>query len=267
MKTTMLMGTVVRCQRSGVGTVAGGLKTVVGARRTVVSNPRSAIGVRQAGYKSHNSLMFTLIELLVVIAIIVILAAILLPALSRAKQMANSISCINNLKQIGTNVQYYISDNNDYVLPEKVGVRLWWQVLEDQYNPGWNTAAGTGNRSQIFHCPAQTLTDFLYSGASGTVNNYTYNGYGMTARKIGNLTNPSLKLLTFDGNVRVDLSGNKYIYSATVYHLIYIPGYTYNTTTNPDPATHMNKWVNALFGDSHVESSPPRAFTTANGML
>src|SRR5258708_29876421 len=71
--------------------------------------------VKGVGRARHGG--FTLIELLVVIAIIAILAAMLLPALAKAKERGRRARCVSNLRQMGTAIQIYAADNNDSLLP------------------------------------------------------------------------------------------------------------------------------------------------------
>ena len=128
---------------------------------------------------------FTLIELLVVIAIIAILAGMLLPALNKARNRARSAACISNLKQLGTAIGMYLSDNNDWLLPQMTYLQAgdgnyykqaWSALLLDYIDKKVRPAAANSNLTKklpsIFFCPSFPTHDNCFRQS-------THPGFGM----------------------------------------------------------------------------------------
>ncbi len=225
------------------------------------------------------STRFTLVELLVVVAVIAILIALLMPALSAARQEGRRVSCVNNLKEIGVAACAYSNENDDFALPADLGdvggYRSWINYLYSRLR-----------QKAIFVCPElgpgrsfdpygganvvdlnrgsyvmNTIASSNWGGAGISVDPGEATGWGDNASnpvKMSQVANFSETVFIMDF-VECDLSGHTAAqwgndarslrsYFETDHGT---PGYGEDMR---DVGWHHNGLFNVLMGDSHVEN-------------
>ncbi len=134
---------------------------------------------RKEGGREVRRNAFTLIELLVVVAIIAILAAMLLPALSQARQRARQAVCVNNLKQLHMIVLLYTEMENGYFPPRApYNNYLWPRMLSDFYPTllGTNNVKEARRKIWALSCPQNPYRRHIITANRPESQNYAING-------------------------------------------------------------------------------------------
>jgi prepilin-type N-terminal cleavage/methylation domain-containing protein/prepilin-type processing-associated H-X9-DG protein len=193
---------------------------------------------------------FTLIELLVVIAIIAILAAILVPAVSRGLDAAKKTVCASNLRQLGIGMRGYSLENNDLFPVNWTPTNQWAAMIVPYMGEEFSDAMNPNTpieRRQVFFCPV-ALSDHR---AALNINQ-SHGSYGMNAflgsnrpepafRSMMSVTNPTHRILLGDGH---------WITQWWAANITFQAG---GANDGPPDVVHKGE-VNFAFADGHVSA-------------
>jgi prepilin-type N-terminal cleavage/methylation domain-containing protein/prepilin-type processing-associated H-X9-DG protein len=199
---------------------------------------------------------FTLVELLVVIGIIAILVAMLLPALTRAREASQTVACLSNLRQIGTGYAIYANQYSGHMLPAQAtvdGSNVWWHE-----NPGFRRAMGrpdgTTGWPEGIKCPSTAFVNDGINKSYGANDEHKrrtqYAPYNTDYVRLSRVRRPAEKILVADAiDSEITLDRRNF----------------WKTDFNPPPndsnrfrviSYRHREHSNVLFFDFHASSTP-----------
>jgi prepilin-type N-terminal cleavage/methylation domain-containing protein/prepilin-type processing-associated H-X9-DG protein len=178
---------------------------------------------------------FTLIELLVVVAIIAVLVAILLPALSKARESSRSLVCITHLQQINLALMNWIEDHNGYMICDYIpayyeqgtygpGVYSWGYTWSYKWvDKKYVVATTTKTEGSVLSCPSYGVLSEGWIG-SATDPWYMHNvHYGWNYAYLGNYSHPPLNMYYFKKYDRVTIPAQTLAFADSTYGYVIQP--------------------------------------------